>query len=195
MFLEAQIYKFFSYDYHNSTQRKNKARRELHDLASDIEIYKIFDIIDEKIQSLPKHHHNLQSVVKVNIDKMLLEEDQWIKSNIKDLSQILYSRNSRYLFSNGDITLNLPAHYKFDELIAAKLGCSFDRKLFVPDWSNTIRIYGNSAELRYQPTGPQTKKLIDLNIKSFFYKNNHFTDIFDEIVDNMPRFTLPLDCV
>jgi hypothetical protein len=195
MFLEVQIYKFFSYDYHNSTQRKNKARSELHDLTSDIEIYKIFEIIDDKVHSLKKTHASIKDLPKSDIEKILLEEDQWIKSNINNLSQILYSRNSRYLFSNGDITLNLPAHYKFDELIAAKLGCSFDRKLFVPEWSNTIRIYGNSAELRYQPTGSQTKKLIDLNIKSFFYKNNHFTDIFDEIVDKMPRFTLPLDCV
>ena len=64
MFLEAQIYKFFSYDYHNSTQRKNKARRELHDLASDIEIYKIFETKYEIVQI--ENHVFLDAIRKWN---------------------------------------------------------------------------------------------------------------------------------
>lgn len=195
MFLETQIYKYFNYDYHNSLNRKQEARRELHDLAFDIEIYKIFEIIDDKVHSLKKPHSSIKDLPKTNIEKFLNEEDEWIKSNINNLLPLNFSRNSRYIFSNGEVTLNLPAHYKFDELIAARLGCTFDKKLFVPEWSNTIRIYGNTAELKYQPTGLQTQKLLDLKIQNYFYKDRHFTDIFDEIVDRIPKFALPFNCV
>ena len=195
MFLETQIYKYFNYDFHNCSKRKNEARRVLHDLASDIEIYKIFDLIDEKIKTFPIYDHFLQSNFKTNIDDIILEEDKWIKSNINDLLQIKYTRNSRYLFSNGEITLNLPAHYKFDELIAARLGFRSNKKIFVPTWSNTIRIYGNSAEIKFQPTGAQTEKLLDLKIQSFFYNDRYFDNIFDTIVDKIPKFPLPWNSV
>lgn len=195
MFLETQIYKYFNYDFHNSSKRKEEARRELHDLASNIQIYKIFDLIDEKISSLPILYSSLQSNLQTNIDNILLEEDLWIKSKVSDLKSIKYSRNSKYLFSNGEVTLDLPAHYKFDELIAARLGCNSHKKIFIPEWSNTIRIYGNSAVLKYKPTAAQTEKLLELEINNFFYKERYFTDVFDELVDKIPKFNMPWNIV
>lgn len=195
MFLETQIYKYFNYDFHNNTKRKNEARCKLHDLASDFEIYKIFDLIDEKINTLPIYNQFFQSNFKTNIDDILLEEDRWIKSHINNLLQIKYSRNSKYLFSNGVTTLDLPAHYKFDELIGARLGFKSNKKIFVPVWSNTIRIYGNSAELQFQPTGAQVEKLLDMKINSYFYKDRYFNDIFDKIVDKIPKFPNPWNSV
>jgi hypothetical protein len=86
------------------------------------------------------------------------------------------------------VTPELPAHYKFDQLIAAKLGYKSDNSLFVPIWSNTIRISKNTAELIYFPTPEQTKTLLSLNINNYIVKNIHVQDVFDELVDKLPAF-------
>ena len=185
--IEAQLYKMILYDFHGRSDRKLKSYEKYGEYFAPFEIYHVFRIIDQKINTLPIHS-SFENLNKSNIDDILIEENNWIKQNIDIFSQIKYSRNSKYLFWNGDITLDLPAHYKFDQLIAARLGCKIQKTLFVPQWSNTIRLYNQSAELFYQPTGPQVEKLLSLDIKEFIYKDVIFHDIFDRIVDKIPKF-------
>ena len=101
--------------------------------------------------------------------------------------QILYSRNSRYLFSNGDITLNLPAHYKFDLLFRKKMNMELTKELIVPEITNTIRILFDIALIKYLPTTKQIQYLSNSDIRIFRTTAGDYDSIFDKKILSLQR--------
>ena len=188
MLLDVEINKLYNYDFYGCIDKKEKLLNSLKSLDLELESFGVFNLIDQKISSFNIQNNNIQNINKFNIDDVLIESNNWLHSQLDSLLHSKYSRQSKYLFKNGSVTPELPAHYKFDQLIAAKLGYKSDNSLFVPIWSNTIRISKNTAELIYFPTPEQTKTLLSLNINNYIVKNIHVQDIFDELVDKLPAF-------
>ena len=103
------------------------------------------------------------------------------------------NRNSIYIFENGTKTPQLPSHYKFDRTLLSLMDInpnSLEKgKLIVPFYSNTIRVFYNTAVLVYKPTIEQIKELIKLDIKFFSTKkHNDIYDIFDDRIQNLQYF-------
>ena len=188
MLLDVEINKLYNYDFYGCKDKKEKLLKSLKSLDLELESFGVFNLIDQKISSFNIQDKNIQNINKFNIDDVLIESNNWLHSQLDSLFQSKYSRQSRYLFKDGSITPELPAHYKFDQLIAANFGYKSDNSLFVPIWSNTIRISKNTAELVYFPSPEQTKTLLSLNINNYIVKNIHVQDIFDVLVDKLPAF-------
>lgn len=191
MLLDIEINKLYNYDFYGYKDKKEKLLKSLKSLDLELESFGVFNLIDQKISSFniqDNNIQNIQNINKFNIDDVLIESNNWLHSQLDSLFQSKYSRQSRYLFKDGSITPELPAHYKFDQLIAANFGYKSDNSLFVPIWSNTIRISKNTAELVYFPSPEQTKTLLSLNINNYIVKNIHVQDIFDVLVDKLPAF-------
>ena len=188
MLLDVEINKLYNYDFYGCLDKKEKLLNSLKSLDLELESFGVFNLIDQKISSFNIQDVNIQNINKVNIDSLLNESNDWLHSELNSSLHSKYSRQSKYLFKDGKITPELPAHYKFDQLIAAKLGYKSDNTLFVPIWSNTIRIFKNSAELLYIPTADQIKTLLNLNIDTYIVKKMHVQDIFDEQIDKLPVF-------
>jgi len=188
MLLDVEINKLYNYDFYGCKDKKEKLLKSLKSLDLELESFGVFNLIDQKISSFNIQDKNIQNINKFNIDDVLIESNNWLHSQLDSLFQSKYSRQSRYLFKDGSMTPELPAHYKFDQLIAANFGYKSDNSLFVPIWSNTIRISKNTAELVYFPSPEQTKTLLSLNINNYIVKNIHVQDIFDVLVDKLPAF-------
>ena len=188
MLLDIEINKLYNYDFYGCKDKKEKLLKSLKSLDLELESFGVFNLIDQKISSFNIQDKNIQNINKFNIDDVLIESNNWLHSQLDSLFQSKYSRQSRYLFKDGSMTPELPAHYKFDQLIAANFGYKSDNSLFVPIWSNTIRISKNTAELVYFPSPEQTKTLLSLNINNYIVKNIHVQDIFDVLVDKLPAF-------
>jgi len=188
MLLDVEINKLYNYDFYGCKDKKEKLLKSLKSLDLELESFGVFNLIDQKISSFNIQDNNIQNINKLNIDDVLIESNIWLHSQLDSLFYSKYSRQSRYLFKDGSITPELPAHYKFDQLIAANFGYKSDNSLFVPIWSNTIRISKNTAELVYFPSPEQTKTLLSLNINNYIVKNIHVQDIFDVLVDKLPTF-------
>lgn len=191
MLLDIEINKLYNYDFYGCKDKKEKLLKSLKSLDLELESFGVFNLIDQKISSFniqDKNIQNIQNINKFNIDDVLIESNIWLHSQLNSLFHSRYSRQSRYLFKDGSMTPELPAHYKFDQLIAANFGYKSDNSLFVPIWSNTIRISKNTAELVYFPSPEQTKTLLSLNINNYIVKNIHVQDIFDVLVDKLPAF-------
>lgn len=188
MLLDVEINKLYNYDFYGCKDKKEKLLESLKSLNLELESFGVFNLIDQKISSFNIQDKNIQNINKFNIDDILIESNNWLHSQLDSLFHSRYSRQSRYLFKDGSMTPELPAHYKFDQLIAANFGYKSDNSLFVPIWSNTIRISKNTAELVYFPSPEQTKTLLSLNINNYIVKNIHVQDIFDVLVDKLPAF-------
>ena len=171
MLLDVEINKLYNYDFYGCIDKKEKLLNSLKSLDLELESFGVFNLIDQKISSFNIQDINIQNINKFNIDDVLIESNNWLHSQLDSLLNSKYSRQSKYLLKNGSVTPELPAHYKFDQLIAAKLGYKSDNSLFVPIWSNTIRISKNTAELVYFPTPEQTKTLLSLDINNYIVKN------------------------
>lgn len=186
MLLDVEINKLYNYDFYGKKELKEKLLQSLKSLDLEIESFGVFNLIDQKISSFKTSDEFIQNVNKFNIDHIVKETNQEIQLN--NFLTTHFSNNSKYLLSDGSITPDLPAHYKFDQLIAAKLGYKSNNILFVPKWSNTIRIFKNTAELIYFPNNQQIKSLLDLNIENFIVNENIVHDIFDKRINRLPIF-------
>lgn len=185
MFIDIKIAQLIEADYNFDINTKNNILNSLESLRIDNEIYQSFLLLD----SFNKSDYSSQLFQRINLDKMneLLECLKTIKPT-KNLN-----RNSIYIFENGTKTPQLPSHYKFDRTLLSLMDInpnSLEKgKLIVPFYSNTIRVFYNTAVLVYKPTVDQIKELIKLDIRFFSTKKyNDIYDIFDDRIQNLQPF-------
>ena len=189
-YLNVMVAKLVEADHFNDTLTKNDLLQQLRKSSYQSSILNAFIELDTL-----NFDHTCET-----IDDYLINNENKIPEVVEFVIQAILSpnineglhRNSLYLSENGLLSSQLPSHYKFDRAVAniLRVNSSIINKdnLFVPIYSNTIRIYLEFAVLEYQPTIYQIKTLEKINIKKYYIKDQIVDNIFDPLVKKLPIF-------
>lgn len=165
-------------DFYDQQEEKKLFLQSLRTYQTKQENFQCFSLLEEDF---------LPEIKNPNPHDLVLKINEYLKNN---LSQPIYPKinhNSRYLFSNGEISPLLPAHYKFDLLFKKKMNLELTKELIVPEITNTIRILFDIAVIRYCPTNKQIEYLSKSDIRIFRTTAGDFDSIFEKKILSLPK--------
>jgi hypothetical protein len=165
-------------DFYNQQQERDLLFESLKNYKTKQENFQCFSLLEENflIDQIDFDSHEL--VLKIN---------RYLKNNIVESIYPKINNNSRYLFSNGEISPLLPAHYKFDLLFKKLMNMELTKELIVPEITNTVRILFDIAVIKFRPTNEQIQYLANSDIRIFRTTAGDYDSIFDKKILSLPR--------
>lgn len=185
--LDIFIAQLIEADYYLQDEKKSSLSNQLLKYVNSNSLLQVFYFLDNI-----KNNDQLRDINCLNTNEIKIALNGLVNelTVFKDLYGL--SRNSRYILEDGQISVCLPSHYKFDRALANILSIHSDsinkENLIVPKYTNTIRVYLDFAVLEYKPTFNQLESLIALNIQKYFIFNECIDSIFHPLFDKLPNF-------
>lgn len=191
MYLDIAVAELIEADHSNNIDKKNDLLKSLKKYQHRSTILQSFLLMDE-INGENKYENIHDFLIKNDIELFISTIDYLIQKLNTINSNIGLNRNSVYLSDKGQITPQLPSHYKFDRTVLSLLNIRSDYlnkdSLIIPELSNTIRIFYNIAVIKYQPSIQQIAVLVDMNINKFVVNDCCYDNIFDENILKLKKF-------
>lgn len=191
MYLDIAIAELIKADHSHDVDKKNDLLKNLKKYQHKSTILQSFLFLDEiKSENI---YNSIDDFLNENSLHCFTSTIAKLTQDLKTIcSNVGLNRNSVYLCDNGQITPQLPSHYKFDRSVLSLLNIKSDHldkdSLIVPDLSNTIRIFYNIAVIKYQPTNEQITSLINMNINKFVVNDSYYDNVFDENILKLKKF-------
>lgn len=165
-------------DFYNQQQERDLLFESLKNYKTKQENFQCFSLLEENF---------LTDEIDFDSHELVLKINRYLKNNIVESIYPKINNNSRYLFSNGEISPLLPAHYKFDLLFKKLMNMELTKELIVPEITNTVRILFDIAVIKFRPTNEQVKYLANSDIRIFRTTAGDFDNIFDKKILSLPR--------